>query len=398
LSPNPEPSSAAATAGLTGGFSSGGSGYTTKLAGSFTDQVPKQMTRISTSAPLVSRIRRRVSVRPVTRVLALGALAFALIAAAMPEGVPPYEHVVLIVEENHSRDGVMESPYAPNIRRLAAQYGYATDFFGEVHVSEGNYVAMLGGSTNGIHDDAPYSLPDHTVTGPSLMSQLEAKKLTWRGYFEDIPAPGSGATYSEAGPGRPQALYASKHNGFMNFKSVQDDPKRATKIVGFPELYRDLAAGAQPNFAVIVPNQCNEMHGLSGPDVPADCRGADDEGRIRRGDAMTGKLVAALQGTKAWNGAGNFAIVVTWDEDYGVSPGPQGCCGYEPASAGNFGGGRIPTIVITNHGPRGRKDPTPYNHYSLLRTIEDAFGISEHLRIAADEKSGVHAMTPLFSK
>lgn len=328
---------------------------------------------------------------------ALIALVLTTVARA-DTGIPPYDHVVLIVEENHSRDGVMESSHAPNIRRLAADYGYATNFFGEVHPSEGNYVAMLGGSTNGIHDDAPYSLTDHTVTGPSLMSQLDAKKLTWRGYFEDIPAPGSGATFSDAAPGRPQALYASKHNGFMNFKSVQEDPKRASKIVGFSELDRDLAAEALPNFAVIVPNQCNEMHGLSGADVPADCQGATDSGRISRGDSVAGKLIARLQATKAWSGPGNFAIVITWDEDYGASEGPQGCCGYQPGSSGNFGGGRIPTIVITNHGPRNRKDGTAYNHYSLLRTIEDAFGISGHLRIAGDDAGGVRPMTPLFAK
>ncbi len=291
----------------------------------------------------------------------------------------------------------MQAPYAPNIRRLAAEYGYATDFYGEVHPSEGNYVAILGGTTSGIHDDAPYSRTDHTIVGPSLMTQLEAKKLTWRGYFEDIPAPGSSATYSEAAPGRPEALYASKHNGFMNFKSVQTDPKRASKIVGFAELDRDLAADALPNFAMIVPNQCNEMHGLYGADVPRDCQTQNDAGRIRRGDAVTGDIVKKLRATQAWHSAGNFAIVITWDEDYGASPGAQGCCGYQPASAANFGGGRIPTIVITNHGPRGRKDGTPYNHYSLLRTIEDAFGISEHLRIAGDDAGGVRSMTPLFA-
>ena len=61
------------------------------------------------------------------------------------------------------------------------------------------------------------------------------------------------------------------------------------------------------------------------------------------------------------------------------------------------GGGHIPTIVITNHGPRGLQDQTPYNHYSLLRTFEDAFGISEHLGHAADTAAGVRPMTALFA-
>ena len=57
---------------------------------------------------------------------------------------------------------------------------------------------------------------------------------------------------------------------------------------------------------------------------------------------------------------------------------PQGCCGFDPESLANFGGGRIPAIVITNHGPRGVTDSTLYNHHSLLRTTQEAFGIDEY--------------------
>jgi hypothetical protein len=71
---------------------------------------------------------------------------------------------------------------------------------------------------------------------------------------------------------------------------------------------------------------------------------------------------------------------------------PQGCC---VVDAHNPGGGHIPTIVVTNHGPRGVADPTPYDHYSLLRTIEDAFRLDGHLRHAGDP--AVQAMTPLFA-
>jgi len=85
---------------------------------------------------------------------------------------------------------------------------------------------------------------------------------------------------------------------------------------------------------------------------------------------------------------------VTWDEN--DSGARTGCCGVTPNAPSNFGGGQIPTIVITNHGPRGVADPTPYNHYSLLRTIEDAFGIHEYLGLAAATNQGVKPMLPLF--
>jgi phosphatidylinositol-3-phosphatase len=90
------------------------------------------------------------------------------------------------------------------------------------------------------------------------------------------------------------------------------------------------------------------------------------------------------------------AIVITWDEDSSKSDGQQGCCGSDPASKANFGGGHIPAIVVTNHGPRHVEDPTPYNHYSLLRSTEDAFGIGEHLGFAAQTGKAVRTMTPLF--
>ena len=112
---------------------------------------------------------------------------------------------------------------------------------------------------------------------------------------------------------------------------------------------------------------------------------------IRRGDAETGQIVADIQATPAWRSKANLAIVITFDE--GDPSATDGCCG-KPAHGGN---GHIPTVVITNHGPRGVRDETPYSHYSLLRTLEDAFGISERLGHSGDDEAGVRPMTPLFA-
>jgi hypothetical protein len=176
---------------------------------------------------------------------------------------------------------------------------------------------------------------------------------------------------------------------------VQQDPRRAERIVGFDQLDADLKANKLPSFALIVPNQCNEMHGLSGLGVPADCAGLNTEGLIRRGDKVTGELVARLQATPAWRSRENVAIVITFDEGSGKTR--EGCCGVTPGAPSNFGGGHIPTVVITNHGPKGVEDDTPYNHYSLLRTFEDVFGIDEHLGHAAETDKGVVPMTKLFT-
>jgi hypothetical protein len=353
----------------------------------------------------------------------VGAAALLSFAAFAPagcakglEGVPRYDHVFVIVEENKDYAEILDPAAAPNIAALAQAYGNATQFFAEVHPSEANYVALLGGDTFGIHDDdAYYCKPaqadphcagaaapdyvDHTVRKLHLGDQLAKAGLSWKGYYESLPAPGSGDVVASdpkfADGTRKTALYASKHSGFMNYADVQADPRRAERIVGFDQLDRDIAGNALPAFAVIVPNQCNDMHGLHGEGVPADCDGANHAALILRGDAAAGALVRKLQASAAWRGRGNVAIVITFDEGAGKTR--EGCCGVTPEAASNFGGGHIPTIVITNHGPRGLADPTPYSHYSLLRTLEDAFGVRERLGHAADTAAGVKPMTPLFA-
>src|ERR1700730_570429 len=125
-----------------------------------------------------------------------------------------FAHIIVIIEENHRYDQIIGNAAAPNINALAEEYGSATSFYGEVHPSEANYVAMLGGDTFGIHDDdAWYCKPgkrdrycssaktnkpyrNHTVTARGLVDQLTEHNLTWKGYFESIPKAGSKIVYS----------------------------------------------------------------------------------------------------------------------------------------------------------------------------------------------------------
>ena len=330
--------------------------------------------------------------------------------------VPRYAHIVVVLDENKNYDQILDPVAAPEISALAKTYGVATRFYAEVHPSEANYVALLGGDTFGIQDDDAYycrrgstrplcdgaaapGYPDHTLQARHLGDQLRAEGLDWRGYYESIPAPGSDAVVA-SDPAfdngtRKTALYASKHSGFMNFADVQTDPERARRIVGFDRLKQDLDADRLPAFALVVPNQCNDMHGLHGEGVPADCDGANVAALIRRGDAANGALVRQIMASPAWRSPENMAIVLSFDEGSGKTR--EGCCGVTPGAASNFGGGHIPTLVITNHGPRGVQDDTPFSHYSLLRTLEDAFGIKQHLRHADDTAAGVQPMIRLFA-
>jgi len=342
---------------------------------------------------------------------------------AVTSAVPTYQHIFVIIGENKGYNQLMDHPdWTPVIHRLASQYGIATQFYAEVHSSEANYIAMLGGDTFGIHDDDAFychagvhetgcektserGYADHDLVARSLMDQMASKGLTWKAYMEDIPAPGSlvarWPTPDYPIAGQPNELYAAKHNGFVNFRAVNRAPypQLAWHFVGFNQLDKDLADDTAPNYAHIVPNQCNDMHGANGPNVPEDCEGSDSPALIHRGDAVIGVLVDKIMRSKLWSAPGNSAIVVTFDENNKGerSSGPQGCCGYDPHSVANFGGGHIVTIVITNHGPGHVVDDTPYNHYSLLRTTEAAFGIRQYLGQAANSSKGVVAMAPLFA-
>ena len=318
----------------------------------------------------------------------LGATCFGAAGAAWSQAptnadraTPRYTHVIVILEENKNYEQILNPAMAPNISAFAAKYGDATQFFGEVHPSEANYVALLGGDTFGIHDDDAFychagvadpfcdgaaapGYVDHTVKARHLGQQLETLGLTWKGYYEDLPAAGSLAV-TASDPAfddktRKTALYASKHSGFINFASAQHDPKRAEHIVDFRQLDADLTSDRLPNFALIVPNQCNEMHGLHGPNnLPPGCDNADVAALIGRGDKVVGALVGRIQRTTAWRSNDNVAIVITFDEGSGKTR--EGCCAVTPDAPSNYGGGHIPTIVITNHGPRGIRDNTPYN-------------------------------------
>jgi hypothetical protein len=319
-------------------------------------------------------------------------------------GIPHYQHIVEIMMENTSYATIIGNTNAPQINALADTYGLATNYFGVTHPSEPNYVANMGGSYFGIQDDNQfYCTPalattdpqcagttvDHTVTAQSLADQLTAAGMTWKGYFQSLPpipstgvimtGPNANGPYTFKWPSNSVALYASKHNPFVNFTGTQG---ALANMVPDAQLAADLASRNLPNFSLVVPDQCHDMHGTGG------C--AATNGLISAGDTYVGNIVREIMASKSWR-QGRDAIVVTWDEDdfSDVGKPGTGCCGADP------GGGHVVTIVITNKGEHPITDSTPYNHYSLLRSYEDAFGLP-CLANACDTTAGVKPMTPLF--
>jgi len=245
---------------------------------------------------------------------------------------------------------------------------------------------------------ALYSYPAAPFTPKSIADQLVEKHKTWKTYQESLPTvqPGvAGVNYSDGmwsslspaavfGPGPIQKLYAVKHDPFVYFQNIevgeeQDLSLEQVKDFDGPDgLWADLERDKDlPNLSFIVPNQCHDMHGFvsGGPPICSTSTTAETNFAINQGDAEVQKLVQGIKASPAWS-RGRNVIVLVWDEnDY--------------SNAAN----RVVLLIETNYAPNGRKSSKPYDHYSLLRTLEAGFGL-KCLNHACDRTSKV--MNDLF--
>ena len=354
------------------------------------------------------------------RSLRLRAAAFVLASSAtlMSFGTPANaapKHLFLIMMENHSTENILgNAADAPYINQLIKQPGvrYATQYFGVTHPSLPNYLALFSGSTQGIFDDckagadvkckpeefvpdgddastAGHLLTDeqaataahqpHLFAGKTLVDQLEAAGHSWKAYMEAMPADNKTLEYASVGAdGKVIAkLYAQKHNPFVYFASVRNDPKRMANVVPYDQLAQDLSANKLPDFVWISPHQCHDMHGVSAEGAAAikmaDCAYPSsglDHGSIKLGDAYLAAIVPIIPGSAAWKEGA--VLVIVWDEDdyagfAGTAGSPVGFNGTV------LGGSRAPLIVVTAGTAPAKKIVEPANHYNLLAAIEKAW-------------------------
>lgn len=234
--------------------------------------------------------------------------------------LPHFDHIVVVLEENHSYGEIVGATDAPYINSLLSQSAVFTDAHGVAHPSQPNYLALYSGSTLGVTSD---DCPQH-FTAPNLGGALLAQHLTFTGYSENLPSAGFTGCTADG------ALYARKHNPWVNFGDVPADSNQP--FSSFPTDFTQL-----PTVAFVVPNQQDDMH----------------SGSIAAADSW---LHDQMDAYAQWATAHNSLLVVTWDEDDG--------------SASN----QILTLMLGAHITAGKYGET-IDHFAVLRTIEALEGL-----------------------
>jgi hypothetical protein len=381
---------------------------------------------------------------PMTMRRACAALLLACSAAAAAPSVPamsqpPIRHVFVIVLENK---GFVEtfgpdSPAPYFSKTLTRQGVLLTQYFGTAHYSLGNYLAMISGQGGtpetrddcetfadfvGIGTTADGQAIGHGCVYPAsvqtLPEQLEALHKSWGGYMEDLgndPAresatcgqpPLNGADPTQHAEAPSAAVpkgdqYAARHNPFVYFHSLTDGPACRDHVVNLERLATDLAQVATtPEFVFISPNLCHDGH-----DAP--CKNGEPGG-LKSADAFLKTWVPRIMASPAYKRDG--LLIVTFDEgDADEVKLPDGrikmefegesCCNQQPgpnlgafpqtqSDAGylvtlrSFGGDRTGTVLLSPFLAPGTVSATPFNHYSLLKSLEDIYGVGTHLGYA----------------
>jgi phosphatidylinositol-3-phosphatase len=339
--------------------------------------------------------------------LACGAGAVATSAVA---ATPSVGHVFVIVLENEDA-GTTFAPNSPApylATTLRGQGAFVPDYYGIGHNSLDNYLAMVSGQSPTLATQADCPLftdvtpalaaPDGQVIGQgcvypaqvkTVADQLEAKGLVWKGYMEDMgadPARDGATTCAHPAIGTPDRTqqasavdqYATRHNPFVYFHSIIDHGACAVRDVALAQLEPDLATVATtPNLSFVTPDLCHDGHDATCAD--------GGPGGLPAADAFLRAWVPRITASPAFRRDG--VLVITFDEAGSDS---TACCNEEPGpntpapggQSGGPGGGRTGAVLLSRFIRPGTTTSVQYNHYSLLRSIEDAFGLA-HLGYAA---------------
>jgi phosphatidylinositol-3-phosphatase len=231
--------------------------------------------------------------------------------------------------ENKEYGKVVDNPSAPFLSDLIARSALATNDHAITHPSQPNYIALVAGSTLGVRDDGR-----HDLEAPNLFGQIEAAGRSWAVFAQNVPSGcfrGTDATDGPDGPG----TYVRKHNPAISFQSISGNPARCAGITDFSHFDPTAA-----DFEMIIPNLCNDMH---------DCS-------VTTGDAFLRSFVPRITDSPAF---ADSVLFITWDE----------------GTSNEGGGGHVALVATSPLAQAGRTSARAHDHYSLLHTIEEAWGL-----------------------
>ncbi len=253
--------------------------------------------------------------------------------------VPRYQHVFLFYFENEDFGQIVgNTAQAPYLNSLLPHASLLADFFAEEHPSDGNYLALAGGSTFGVPlDDPAEENPLYTIDARNISDLVDAAHETWKGYLQSAAGPCDDTVHG---------YYWNDDLPMMYFADVREQPSYcAAHMVPLASLATDLQkASTTPNFAWVSPDDCFDMESCG----------------IKAGDDFLKAELSLIMRSPAWTRQRSLAII-TFDED---------------AQDGQHPAQRVATIVLGSRGVRpGYVSPARYTHYSLLRTIEAALGL-----------------------
>ncbi len=283
---------------------------------------------------LTSKHRTRLGVLLIGALLVVcGAATVSPRASSGPCGFsharPParYDHVVVIVMENHPFDRINGS--SPFLNGLAGRCGLATQDVAITHPSLPNYLALTSGSTDGIRGDCTSC----SVSVQSIFEQVGGHG--WRSYLESMPQPGYLGVDATG-------VYPKEHNPASYYTRIRSDYAADAVPLGTPgagTLRNDLATGALTRFSLVIPNTCN----------------SEEDCSLATGDTWLAQWVQKIVGSPVYR-LGRTAIFITYDE-------------------GRRTNQRVYTVVISPFTRPGTVSNAAFSHYSLLKTVESMVGV-----------------------
>jgi phosphatidylinositol-3-phosphatase len=261
-------------------------------------------------------------------------------------GVPRFDHVFIVLEENHSFSDVIGNISMPYLNGLASANGLAAQYYADAHPSLPNYFMLTvgeGTSITGSLGDA-YS---GVVIQDNVVRALTAAGKTWKSYAESLPS--AGYLGSDSG------AYLQHHNPFVYFSDVQSSSTAASNIVPFTQLAADISNNSLPDYGFVVPNVNDDAH-----NCPAGMVTCTDTQQLAAADQWLSANIAPLLASAAFQ---NSLLIVVFDE--------------AEDSDTTHGGGHVPAVLVSSIVKTGYQSTTLYQHESTLRLMMEGLGVAD---------------------